>query len=91
MTKPLPDPDFTQTCWPTIENKLGRKMSPEENQKFMYRAGGMFKEWFFDRLNECVTTEQSEQLLTRWLSPRTVNVPKAQSTLLSRVLIYLFG
>lgn len=42
----IPDPDFNQTCWPEVEEKLGRKLLPVENQG-LYQTSGMFKEWFF--------------------------------------------
>lgn len=72
----LPDPDFTQTCWPTIEKKLGRKMTADENKRFMYNGGGMFKEFFFRELEECATAEQAENLLARVLAPRVLSLPR---------------
>lgn len=70
MNKPVYsrlNPDFTQTVWPSIEAKLGRKLTAEENERFMYRGGGMFKEWFFNNLKECQTPEEGEDLLARAL------------------------
>ena|SRR5579885_2217100 len=86
------EPDFTQTCWPTIEAKLGRKMTAEENKKFMYRGGGMFKEWFFDTLRKCNTSEEAEQLLASCLAPWVVHTPQPKSTgLLSWLMSKLLG
>jgi hypothetical protein len=86
MTKFL-EPDYTQTVWPTIEAKLGRKMTAEENKKFMYRGGGMFKEWFFNTLKDCTTAEQAEDLLARALQrPWTSKTTQPPPGLLSRLL-----
>ena len=58
------EPDFSQTLWANIEEKLGRKLSPVENQG-IYQRAGMFKEWFFSNLasmsNEEVENIVSEQ------------------------------
>lgn len=70
MTEPKysrSNPDFSQTIWPTIEAKTGRKLTADENERFMYRGGGMFKEWFFNALKDCNTPEQAEDLLARAL------------------------
>lgn len=83
----LPDPDFTQTCFPAIEEKLGRKLTIEENKNFLYR-GGMFKEWFFNELKECTTIEQAERLFAKALAPWAVYTPK-RTNLLSKILDWL--
>lgn len=44
------EPDYTQTVWPSVEEKLGRKLLPVENRGLMYTSG-MFKEWFFLNLD----------------------------------------
>jgi hypothetical protein len=88
----LVEPDYTQTVWPTLEEKLGRKMSEDENRRLMYRGGAMFKEWFFNSLEKCTTPEQAEDLLARALQrPWPVSKPAPRPSLLSRVLNYLFG
>ena len=63
----LPEPDYTKTVWPTLEEKLGRKMTEDENRRLMYRGGGMFKEWFFNSVRKCTTPEEAEDLLARAL------------------------
>ena len=69
------NPDFSQTIWPTIEAKVGRKLTEEENRRFMYRGGGMFKEWFFNSLKECSTPEQAEDLFARAIGPWVKHSP----------------
>lgn len=86
----LPDPDFTQTCWPTIEAKLGRKMTAEENKDFLYRGGGQFKEWFFRELAVCSTSEQAESLLARVLAPWVMSPKKSFLSKLLGWLNYAF-
>lgn len=65
MNNPKPygvlNPDFTQTLWTNIEKKLGRKLSPVENQGIFQRAG-MFKEWFFAKL-ESMPNEEVERIV----------------------------
>lgn len=86
----LPEPDYTQTVWPTIEAKLGRKMTADENKRFMYRGGGMFKEWFFNTLKECETSEQAEDLLARALQrPWPTHNPAPRPSLFFKVLKWL--
>jgi hypothetical protein len=62
------NPDFSQTLWTRVENKLGRKLSPVENQGIFQRAG-MFKEWFFGKLDsmsneevESIVSEQADRV-----------------------------
>ena len=55
------DPDFSSSLWVSIETKLGRKLSPEENER-IYRMGAMRKEWFFNCM-ETYTPVQVERLL----------------------------
>jgi hypothetical protein len=57
----MSEPDFNNTIYPTIEGKLGRKLSEEENKRF-YWTSGMRKEWVFNKLAQCTTSEQAEQL-----------------------------
>ena len=85
------EPDYTQTVWPTIEAKLGRKLTAEENYRFMYRGGGMFKEWFFNSLKECSTAEETEDLFARAIGPRVWHSPVEQPSLLKMVWELLWG
>lgn len=55
------DPDFNQTLWMSVEEKLGRKLSPVENQG-IYQRAGMFKEWFFSKLDS-MTNEEVEGIV----------------------------
>lgn len=57
----IPDPDFNQTMWENIEKKLGRKLSPVENQG-VYQRSGMFKEWFFAEL-KTMSNEEVEHIV----------------------------
>lgn len=40
------DPPFDRPLWLSVESKLGRALTPEENER-IYRMGAMRKEWFF--------------------------------------------
>ena len=53
--------DYTKTCWPSVEAKLGRKLLPVENQGLTYTSG-MFKEWFFGNLNS-FPNEEVERII----------------------------
>jgi hypothetical protein len=39
------DPPFNRSLWLSVESKLGRALTPEENER-IYRMGAMRKEWF---------------------------------------------
>lgn len=64
----LLSPDFDDTIYPSIEEKLNRKLSREENI-YLFRRSGMFKEWLFDNLKECVSSEEAEELLRHGRQP----------------------
>lgn len=88
------EPDYTQTVWPTLEAKLGRKMTADENKRLMYRGGGMFKEWFFNSVRECTTPEETEDLLARALQrpwPKQSPPPPAPDKTLFEKLLTLLG
>lgn len=61
-------PDFDNTVFISVEEKLGRKLSREENIRF-FRRGGMFKEWFFNNLRLCATAEEAEELFQHGTQP----------------------
>lgn len=85
------EPDYTQTVWPTIEAKLGRKLSEEENKRFMYRGGGMFKEWFFNFLKECSTAAEAEDLFARAIGPWVSSEPQITRRSFLKKILELFG
>lgn len=61
----LKDPDFTQSMYLLLEEKLGRKMTEEENRRFYFQCSGMRKEWFYNQLNKFSSIEEVEDLLSR--------------------------
>lgn len=66
-------PNFTQTIWLRIENKIGRKLSEEEN-KWLYYTSGMYKEWFFNSLDNW-TIEEVEWWITNRQHPMFTSGP----------------
>jgi len=60
----MEDPDFTKSLWLRVEEKLGRKLLPVENQG-IYQTSGMFKEWFFSGLNSFPNEEVEEIISSR--------------------------
>lgn len=78
------EPDFNNTIYPILEEKLSRKLSKEENERF-YWTSGMYKEWLFKRINECSTLEEAEQLFGGFRRVKTVQ----PIGLLNRILFYI--
>ena len=64
----LSNPDFDDTLYPSLEEKLGRKLTREENIH-LFRRSGMFKEWLFNNLKECASTEEAEELFQKGKQP----------------------
>lgn len=58
----LLNPDFSQTLWARIEEKLGRKLLPVENEG-IFITTGMFKEWFFGDLDS-MPNEEVERIVS---------------------------
>ena len=55
-------PDFTQPLWLRLEKKLGRHLTPKENEYIFYRSS-MFKEWLFKAVDDAATAQEAEQIL----------------------------
>lgn len=60
----LLNPDFNDSLFPSLEDKLERKLTVEENT-YLFRRSGMFKEWLFNNLKECASPEEAEELFKR--------------------------
>jgi hypothetical protein len=56
------EPDYSQSIWISVEERLGRKLSPEENER-IFKTSGMRKEWFFNRLKQCANLEEAEDIV----------------------------
>lgn len=54
-------PDFNQSLWISIEDRINRKLTSEENKRIYYLSG-MRKEWLFN-LAKTYTPDQIEQLI----------------------------
>lgn len=67
----LLNPDFNDTLYPTLEEKLNRKLTAKECERFFWTTG-MYKEWFFNTLKECATPEEAEQLFLYGKNPPAI-------------------
>lgn len=56
------NPDFDQTIWVRVEEKLSRKLLPVENMG-IFQTTGMFKEWFFGSLDS-MPIEEVERIVS---------------------------
>lgn len=90
-------PNFNLTTWPLIEDKLGRKLSKEENEQYFYTSG-MRKEWLFNRIRECQSPSEAEELFRQAQLPMSeffgwnkYPKPEPKKNILSRIFNFIFG
>jgi hypothetical protein len=80
------DPPFDAQLWPSVESRLGRALTPEENER-IHRMGAMRKECFFgevwSRDREGVERLVATCHLSSWGRP--------QKSIVQRLWDWVFG
>lgn len=87
----IPEPDWNQSIWLSIESKIGRKLTAEENIWYA-RTSGMYKEWFGNSMAKW-TVEETEWWITNRQHPMFTSGPKKQKekSIVKCILEMIFG
>ena len=87
----MSEPDFTKSLWVSIEGKIGRKLTFDENEWYYYTSG-MYKEWVHNNLKNW-SIEETEWWIVNRQNPVSTNDSrnKPQKSFFETIFSILFG